>query len=117
MKEDKYLKELLQNNLVEETSADFMDKLMQRIELNSVVNEYTNSLWQDKFFKTIAATFIIISLLLLFLNLPLEKIKLSFEWKLELPSTLPLQIIQFLLVFWIVMIMNQLFLRRRPKEA
>lgn len=117
MKEDKDLKELLQNNLIEETSADFTKKLMQRIKVTSVVNEYTHSLWQDKVFKTIAAAFIIVSMLLLLLNMPLKKLAMSFYWKLEIPSALSLQIIQFLLAFWVVMIINQVLLRRKQRNS
>lgn len=117
MKEDKHLKELLQHSLMEETSADFTDNLMQRINMASASEAYTRSLWQDKLFKIIAATFIFISILLLVLNIPLDKITQSFDWKPELPSALSWQIIQFLLVFWIVMILNRVLLARKQKEA
>lgn len=117
MKEDKHLKELLQNNLVEETSAGFTESLMQRINMASASGAYTRSLWQDKLFKVIAATFFSISIVLLSLNIPLQKIAISFDWKLELPSALSLQMIQFLLVFWIVMIVNQVLSARKQKEA
>lgn len=117
MKEDKHLKELLQKNLVEETSAGFTENLMQRINIASASGAYTRSIWQDKLFKIIAATFISISILLLLLNIPFKKITMSFDWKLELPSALSLQLIQFLLVFWIVMILNQVLSARKHKEA
>ena len=117
MKEDKSLKELLQNNLMEETSAGFTERSMQRINMVSASEAYTHSIWQDKLFKIIAATFISISILLLLLNIPFQKITLSFDWKLALPSALSLQIIQFLLVFWIVMIVNQVHSERKRKEA
>ena len=117
MKEDKHLKELLQHNLIEETSVGFTESLMQRINVASAAEEYTRSLWQDKLFKIIAATFIFISILLLLLNIPFGKIALSFDWKLSLPSAFSLPIIQFLLVFWIVMIVNKVFSGRRLKEA
>lgn len=117
MKEDKHLKELLQNNLMEETSASFTESLMQRINVASASGAYTRSLWQDKLFKIVATTFIFISILLLLLNIPLEKITMSFDWKLELPSALSLQIIQFLLVFWIVMIVNKVLSARKQKEV
>ena len=108
MKEDKPLKELLQHNLMEETSAGFTERLMQRINMASASEAYTRSIWQDKLFKIIAASFIFISLLLLLLNIPFDKVTISFDWKSELPSASFLQIIQFLLVFWIAMIVNQL---------
>ena len=117
MKEDKHLKELLQHNLVKETSAGFTESLMQRINVASASAAYTRSLWQDKLFKIIAATFISISILLLLLNMPFRKITLSFDWKLALPSALSLQLIQFLLVFWIVMVVNKLLSGSRHKEA
>ena len=117
MKEDKDLKELLQHNLMEETSLGFTDGLMQRINVASASEAYTRSLWQDKLFKIIAASFIFISILLLLLNIPFRKIALSFDWKLELPSAFSLQIIQFLLVFWIVMIVNHVLLGRKHKEG
>jgi len=117
MKEDELLKELLQNNLMEETSAGFTDGLMQRINIASSSTSYTRSIRQDKFFKIIAATFIFISILLLLMTLPLKKIDLSFDWNLELPPALSLQLIQFLLVFWTVMIVNQVIVRRKHKEA
>ena len=117
MEEDKHLKELLQNNLVEETSAGFTESLMQRISVASVSGAYTRSLWQDKLFKIIASTFIFISILLLLFNIPLKKITLCFDWKLELPSARSLQMVQFLLVFWIVMILNQVFSARKQKEV
>jgi hypothetical protein len=107
MKEDKHLKKLLQHTLLDETSAGFTESLMQRINVASAATEYTRSLWQDKLFKIIAATFISISILLLLLNIPFNKITLTFDWQLTLPSALSLQIIQFLLVFWIVMIVNK----------
>ena len=117
MKEDKHLKELLQHNLMEETSAGFTESLMQQINVASASMAYTHSLWQDKLFKIIAASFIFISILLLLLNIPFKKIALSFDLKLALPSDFSFQIIQFLLVFWIVMIANQVLLRRKPKEG
>ncbi|MGN6617509.1 MAG: hypothetical protein ACTHJ5_10065 [Ilyomonas sp.] len=117
MKEDKNLKELLQNNLMEETSAGFTEKLMQRINIASTTGAYTRSLWEDKLFKVIAAAFTIISILLLLLNIPFGRIVISFNWKFEMPSALSLQIIQFLFAFWIVMIVNQLLLGRKQKEA
>lgn len=117
MKEDQLLKQLLQNNLIEETSADFTDVLMQRINIASSSASYTRSIWQDKFFKIIAASFILVSVLLLLMTLPLKKITLSFDWNLELPAALSLQLIQFLLVFWIVMLANQVVMKRKPKEA
>ena len=117
MKDDKSLKELLQHNLMEETSSGFTESLMQRINVASAAGEYTRSLWQDKLFKIIAATFIFISILLLILNIPFKKITISFDWKLELPSASSLQIIQFLLVFWIVMIVNQVLSERKQKEG
>jgi hypothetical protein len=117
MKEDQLLKELLQNNLMEETSAGFTDGLMQRINIASSSASYTRSIWQDKFLKIIAAAFIFVSVLLLLMTLPLKKITLSFDWKLELPPALSLQLIQFLLVFWTVMLVNQLVVRRKPKAA
>lgn len=113
MKEDQLLKELLQNNLMEETSAGFTDGLMQRINIASSSASYTRSIWQDKFFKIIAVTFIFISILLLFMTIPLKKITVSFDWNLELPPALSLQLIQFLLVFWTVMIVNQVIVRRK----
>jgi len=117
MQEDKVLKELLQNSLAEETSDGFTDGLMHRINIASASAAYTHSIWQARLFKIIAATFIFISILLLLLSIPLQKITLSFDWKLELPSALSLQIIQFLLVFWIVMIVNQVVTGRKQKEA
>ena len=117
MQEDKVLKELLQNSLAEETSDGFTDGLMHRINIASASASYTHSIWQARLFKIIAATFIFISILLLLLSIPLQKITLSFDWKLELPSALSLQIIQFLLVFWIVMIVNQVVMGRKQKEA
>ena len=115
MKEDKHLKELLQNNLIEETSADFTERLMERINVASASEAYTRSLWQDKLLKIIAATFIFISILLLVLNIPFRKITLSFDWKMEFPSALSLQIIQFLLVFWLVMIVNKVLFARKQQ--
>lgn len=116
MKEDKLLKELLQQGLMEETSASFTERLMQRINTASASEEYIHSLWQDKLFKTIAAAFIFISILLLVLNIPFRRITISFDWKLALPSAFSLQIIQFLLVFWTVMIVNQVLSARKQKE-
>lgn len=117
MKEDKLLKELLQHGLMEETSASFTETLMQRINKASAPEAYPRSLWQDKLFKTIAATFIFISIFLLILNIPFRKITISFDSKLELPSAFSLQIIQFLLVFWIVMTVNQVLSARKQKEG
>jgi hypothetical protein len=117
MKEDKHLKELLQNNLVEETSAGFTESLMQRINVVAASEAYTRSLRHDKLFKAIAATFIFISILLLILNIPMQKMTISFDWKLALPSAFSWQIIQFLLVFWIVMIVNKVLSGRRHEEA
>ena len=74
MKEDQLLKELLQNNLMEETSTGFTDGIMQRIKMASSSASYTRSIWQDKFFKIIAAAFIFVSVLLLLMTLPLKKI-------------------------------------------
>ena len=117
MKEDKHLKELLQHNLMEETSEGFTDSLVQRINLASASRAYTRSLWQDKVFKMIAASFIFISILLLLLNIPFEKIDMFFDWKLVFPSAFSLQIIQFLLVFWIVMTANKVVSARKHKEG
>ena len=117
MKEDTPLKELLQHSLMEETSSGFTESLMERINMASASEAYTHSLWQDKLFRIIAASFIFISILLLILNIPLEKIAIFFDWNLELPSAFFLQIIQFLVVFWIVMIANQVLLARKHKEG
>ena len=117
MKEDRDLKELLQNNLMEETSGGFTESVMQRINVASVSAAYTRSLWQDKLFRVLAVAFISISILLLLLNLPLQKISVSFEWHPELPSAFSLQIIQFLLVFWIVMIASKVVSARKYKEG
>ena len=117
MKQDQLLKELLQNNLMEDTSAGFTDGIMRRINMASSSASYTRSIWQDKFFKIIATAFIFISVLLLIMTLPLKNIALSFDWHLELPPALSLQLIQFLLVFWIVMLVNQVVIRSKPKAA
>ena len=117
MKEDKHLKDLLQHHLMEETSAGFTESLMQRINVASASGAYTRSIWQDKLFKIIVSTFIFISILLLLLSMPLEKIAMSFDWKLALPPAFSWQLIQFLLVFWVVMIVNRVLSARRQKEA
>jgi hypothetical protein len=116
MNEDKQLKKLVQNNLMEETSADFATKLMQRITAASVSEVYTGFLWKDKLFRIIAATFISVGILLLLLNLYLGNITMSFDIKLELSPAFSLQTIQFLFVFWVVMIVNLVVSGKKEKH-
>lgn len=98
MQEDKKLKELLAKHAIEETPVDFTDKIMRRIEST---NSQTQFVLHPRM-KLFALSFIVVCMLLLLMSNKNQ----SFQVNTDIPSEYVLQIIRFLVIFWIVMLIN-----------
>jgi len=114
MPEDKRIKELLLNS-IEEPSSNFTDKVMEKIELISNDNKQKIYLLHHNFLRILAAAFVIIAMLLLGINMYVDKTDFIIRFKLPLTEIYIVQIIQFLLAFWIVMLGNY-FIQRHKKR-
>ncbi|WP_018612275.1 hypothetical protein [Segetibacter koreensis] len=112
MLEDKKLKELLREYAMEETSADFTNIVMSRLQCADLWQK-TVPLFKLRLPQMLAALFAAICGALLLLSFFIQSTQLPVHFSVKLPENYFSQIISFLIVFWIVMLVNQLLQRKK----
>ncbi len=109
MEEDKNLKELLSEWALLDTPEDFTARVMQRV----AAAHATTPLLKDKLMKVLVGVFVLVCLVLLALCIISQPVQLPFNFTVPLPPAYFSQITSFLIVFWVVMIGNEIVNRRR----
>ena len=112
MNEDKNLKEILMNFTVQETSAGFTNDIMKRVEATVTASQNVPVIKQKPLQKLMIA-FGVICILLFALCIFIQPVKLPFHFNIILLLSYCMQVIYFLIVFWLVMLVNQLWNRKR----
>ena len=109
MQEDKKLKELLMKHATEQTSPDFTNRVMQRVQTSAAASTPGTSLLKQKSLRTMMAAFLLVFVVLLVLSISMRSVKLPFYFSIKLPAEYFSEIISFLIAFWVVMIINRLW--------
>src|SRR5437879_1933034 len=117
MQEDKKLKELLIKHIVEETSAEFTNTVMQRIQSGAAVKAYAKPLLKQKLLKTLIIAFILVCVVLLTLTIFMQDAQLPFLFSVKLTAKCFSQTISFLIAFWLVMLINQLWDKKKVQAV
>ena len=105
MQEDKNIKELLQKWGVENTSADFTSHVMQRITSAYIYNTPAQPLFKQRLPQILLCMFILVCIVLFALCFT-TPVTLPFQFTIKLPANYLSQGISFILIFWIVMLLN-----------
>jgi hypothetical protein len=109
MQEDKKLKELLMKHAAEQTSPDFTNRVMQRVQTRNAASIPGLSLFKQKSLRIMIVAFLLVFFILLVLSISMQPVKLPFYFSVKLPAEYFSEIISFLIAFWVVMIINQLW--------
>jgi hypothetical protein len=112
MQEDKKLKELLKEHAMEETSANFTNIIMTRLQ-PAVLEQKTVPLLKQKVPQMLAALFVASCGALLLLSIFIQPAQLPVHFSVMLPENYFSQIISFLITFWFVMLVNQLLQKKK----
>lgn len=97
----------------EETSPDFTNIVMQRIQTSTADTKSATPLLKQKLLRTLMAAFLLVFVILLVLSISMQPLKLQFHFSVKLPAEYFSQIISFLIAFWVVMIINRLWNKKR----
>jgi uncharacterized membrane protein len=115
MQEDKKLKEFLMKHAVEETTSDFTNIVMQRIQISAAAKISVTPLLKQKLLRILMAAFLLVFVILLVLSISMQPLKLPFHFSVKLPAEYFSEIISFLIAFWVVMIINLLWTKKRTQ--
>ncbi len=116
MEEDIKIKALLQQWAVEETSADFTLNIMQHIEAEAIAKKRVIPLLKQKLVKILATIFALVLIVLLAVCNTSQPIAFPFIRSIKIPAGYISQITSFIIVFWSVMLANQLY-QHKSKPA
>lgn len=117
IEKDKKLQELLKQLAMEETPADFAQNVMYRIEAAATAKKRELPLLKTKLIQALAGVFVLVFATLLAVCISNQPIAFPFHFTLELPSNYTTQITSFLLVFWVVMLSNQLYQKKEKHSG
>lgn len=106
MQEDKNLKELLTKWGMETPSADFTSSVMQRVTAAYHSTKPAMPLLKQKIPQLLLAMFLLVCIALLALSCTIAAAALPFHFTVQLPAKSISQSLSFLLVFWIVVLLN-----------
>ena len=109
MQEDKHLKALLKQWAVENPSADFTSRVMQRVTPAYTFNTPPTPLLKQKVPQLLFSIFILICIALLALSFIMPAASLPVQFTVKLPVINFSQGFSFLIAFWVVMLFNLAF--------
>lgn len=112
MQEDKNLKQILIKFAGEDTSADFTNRVMKEVE-TAASQKQNISFLKRRPLQIVLFLFGSICLLLLIACDFTQPFELPFRFALQLSQSYYLQAIDFLIIFWMVMLANRLWSRRQ----
>ncbi len=116
MQEDKKLQELLQQYAMENVATDFTQNIMQRIEANMAAKQVAKPLLNAKLLRVLGGVFVLVLGVLLILCFKSQFATLPLSSIVALPENYISQLVQFIIVFWVVMLIN-VFYQQRSKQA
>lgn len=106
MQEDKKMKELLMKFAADNPPADFTGKVMQRVNLVHTYQTQSKPLLNQSILQVLLGVFVIICVVLLALSFTMPATTLALQLDVKLPARYFTQGIQFLMVFWVVVLFN-----------
>lgn len=106
MEEDKKLQSLLKSFGMQEPSAGFDDKLMQKIAAINLHKTTSKSLINQLLLRVLVIAFIIVAITLLALTFSIQPAIFSKYFSVSIPEKIYVQLFSFFAAFWIVMSLN-----------
>lgn len=105
MQEDKNLKKLLQEFSIEEPSSNFNNAVMKAIAANAFIKE-PQPLISSSLLKLLKIAFLIIAIAIVFFIAFNANTNFKMLFSSNVNETLYTQLFNFLIVFWVVMLIN-----------
>lgn len=106
MKGDKNLQSMLKSYGMQETSADFDDKLMQKIAAINLHKSTAKPILNQTLLRILVIVFIVIAATLLAFTFSIQPDIFSKYFSVAIPQKMYVQIFSFFAAFWIVMCFN-----------
>jgi hypothetical protein len=116
IEKDTKFQALLQQLAMEETPADFTQNIMERVEASAIAKSRQVPLLKTKLMQVLVGIFVLVFVSLLVVCISNQPIVFPFHFTVELPYSYVTQLTSFLIVFWVVMLINQLY-QRKEKHA
>src|SRR3954470_14902227 len=113
MEEDKNMQSLLKHYGIQETSADFDNKLMQKIASLNLYKTTSKPLMNRLLLHVLVIAFIVIAVTLLAFTFSIQPGIYSKYLSVSIPEKIYGQIFSFLAAFWIVMFLNMWWNKKR----